>query len=285
MSVLSTLARVFAPGALAGGLALALALAIPTSTAAQETGTPDDARLVNPGMLTVGTSDPVYPPWMMNDSPVSGEGFENALIYALAAEMGFAREQVQWVRQTFEQIIAPGDKPFDFAINQVSVTPARAEVVSFSQVYYQSDKAVIALPESPVIGAASFADLRGARWGAAIGTTDLAYLENVLGVTEAAVYNDQAGVFQAMQAGQIDATVAAVPTALFATAVQIPEAAIVAILPPDAADEGHGLLFQYGNALVPWVDAALGRLIAAGTVQELVDTWLVADPDLPRISE
>ena len=263
--------------------ALALSLAVPAL--AQDTGTTDDARLLNPGMLTVGTSDPVYPPWMMNDSPESGEGFENALIYALAEEMGFTREQVQWTRLTFEQIIAPGDKPFDFAINQVSVTPARAEVVSFSQVYYQSDKAVIALPGSPVIGATSFEALRGARWGAAIGTTDMAYLEGVLGIADVAVYNDQAGVFQAMQAGQIDATVAAVPTALFATAVQIPEASIVAILPPDAADEGHGLLFQFENPLVPWVDAALGRLIESGKVQELVDTWLVADPNLPRITE
>lgn len=267
-------------------LALAAAMMLGLGAAqAQDTGTPDDARLVQPGMLTVGTSDPVYPPWMLNDSPESGEGFENALVYALAEEMGFAREQVQWVRLTFEQIIAPGDKPFDFAINQVSVTPARAEVVGFSQIYYQSDKAVIALPGSPVIGATTIEALRGARWGAAIGTTDLAYLESVLGVSDVAVYDDQVGVFQAMQAGQIDATVAAVPTALFATAVQIPEASIVAILPPDAADEGHGLLFEHGNALIPWVDAALGRLIAAGTVQGLVDTWLVADPNLPRITQ
>jgi len=266
-------------------LALAAAVLLGTAGLAQDTGTPDDARLIHPGFLTVGTSDPVYPPWMMNDSPESGEGFENALVYALADEMGFAPGQVQWVRLTFDQIIAPGDKPFDFAINQVSVTPARAEVVGFSQVYYQSDKAVIALPGSPVIGATSFADLRGARWGAAIGTTDLAYLENVLGATDVAVYDDQVGVFQAMQAGQVDATVAAVPTALFATAVQIPEAGIVAILPPDAHDEGHGLLFEHGNPLLPWVDAALGRLIAAGTVQELVNTWLVADPTLPIITE
>lgn len=264
-------------------LALGMGLGVPAQ--AQETGTPDDARLIHPGFLTVGTSDPVYPPWMLNDSPEGGEGFENALIYALAADMGFAPEQVQWVRLTFEQIIAPGAKPFDFAINQVSVTPARAEVVGFSQVYYQSDKAVIALPGSPVIGAASFAELRGARWGAAIGTTDMTYLETVLGASDVAVYDDQVGVFQAMQAGQIDATVTALPTALFATAVQIPEASITAILPPDAADEGHGLLFERDSALIPWVDAALGRLIAAGTVQELASTWLVGDAELPVITE
>lgn len=266
-------------------LALLLGSALTLGTATAQEGTPQDPRLVTPGFLTVGTSDPVYPPWMLGNDPASGEGFENALIYALAAELGFAPEQVRWVTQTFEQIIAPGDKPFDFAINQISVTPARAEVVGFSQVYFQPQKAVIALPGSAIEGAASYEDLRGARWGAVIGTTDLAYLENILGVEEAAVYDDQIGVFQAMQAGQIDATLAALPTALFATAVQIPEAGIVALLPADQNDRGHGLLFQQGNALIPWVDGALGRLIEAGVVDELVSTWLVADPNLPVITE
>jgi len=264
--------------------ALATAAALSGPARAQE-GTPQDPRLLNPGFLTVGTGDPVYPPWMLNNDPSSGEGFENALIYALAAEMGFAPDQVRWVGNTFEQTIAPGDKNFDFAINQVSVTEARAEVVSFSQVYFQPEKAVIALPGSAVEGAASFEDLRGARWGAVIGTTDLMYLENILGVTDAAVYDDQIGVFQAMRAGQIDATLVALPTALFATAVQIPEAGIVALLPADRNDRGHGLLFQFGNPLVDWVDTALGALIERGVVEELKNTWLVADPDLPVITE
>ena len=247
--------------------------------------TPNDPRLVTPGQLTVGTGEPVYPPWMLNNDPAGGEGFENGLVYALAAEMGFAPEQVVWVGQTFDQTIAPGPKPFDFAIQQISVTEARAAVVTFSQVYFQPDKAVIALPGSPIEGATSFADLRAARWGAVIGTTDLTYLETILGIDDAAVYNDQIGVFQAMQAGQIDATVAALPTALFATAVQIPEASIVAILPPDANDRGHGLLFEFGNPLVTWVDEALSAVIAAGVVDDLKATYLVADPTLPVITE
>lgn len=264
---------------------LAMGAALAAAPALAQDLTPNDTRLVNPGFLTVGTSDPVYPPWMLNNDPAGGEGFENGLVYALAEELGFARDQVRWVALTFEQIIAPGDKPFDFAINQVSVTPARAEVVGFSRVYYQSDKAVIALPGSAIEGATSFEDLRGARWGATIGTTDLAYLETVLGVSDVAVYDDQIGVFQAMRAGQIDATVAALPTALFATAVQIPEAGIVAILPADEADQGHGLLFQHGNPLIPVIDAALGRIMERGVVDELKTTYLIADPDLPIITE
>jgi polar amino acid transport system substrate-binding protein len=262
----------------------AVALALPLAAAAQEFST-DDARLVTPGQLTVGTGDPVYPPWMMNNDPASGEGFENALVYALAEELGFTADQVVWIGQTFDQTIAPGAKPYDFAIQQISVTEARAEVVSFSQVYFQPDKAVIALPGTGADTAASFADLQGLRWGAVIGTTDNDYLVNILGVTDAAIYNEQADVFQAMQAGQIDATLAALPTALFMTAVQVPDANIVALLPADENDNGHGLLFELDNPLVEPVDAALGALIARGVVDDLIATWLVADPDLPIISE
>lgn len=183
--------------------------------------TPQDPRLLHPGQLTVGTGDPVYPPWMLNDDPAGGEGFENAMIYALAEELGFERDQVVWERGlTFDQTIAPGPKPFDFSIRQISVTSERQQIVDFSIVYLQPDKAVIALPGSDVVNARSFADLREARWGATIGTTDLDYLENILDITDVAVFDDQAGTFQAMQGGLIDATVAALPSALFATAVE-----------------------------------------------------------------
>lgn len=267
-----------------GLLAGIAASALPLAAAAQEM-TPMDPRLHMPGQLTVGTGDPVYPPWMLDNDPAGGQGFENGLVYALAAEMGFAPDQVVWVGQTFDQTIAPGAKPYDFAIQQISVTEARAQVVSFSQVYYQPEKAVIALPGTAAETATSFEDLRNLRWGAVIGTTDNDYLVNILGVTDAAIYNEQVDVFQALQAGQIDATLAALPTALFVTAVQVPDAQIVAILPPDENDNGHGLLFEFGNPLVPWVDEALSAIIERGVVDELISTYLVADPDLPIITE
>lgn len=257
--------------------------AAPVDTAAVERTTMD-ARLINPGQLTVGTGDPVYPPWMLNNDPAGGEGFENGLIYALAAEMGFAPEDVVWVGQTFDQAIAPGPKPYDFAIQQISVTEERSRIVTFSQVYFQPDKAVVALPSSPVVGATTYAELRQARWGATIGTTDLDYLENIIGIDNVAVYDDQVGTFQALQGGLIDATVVALPTALFATAVQIPEAAITALLPADPNDRGHGLLFEKDNPLIEWVDDALSTVIARGVVDDLVAQYLVGDTSIPEIT-
>lgn len=273
------LRRTLALGALLAGSMLAGSLAW-----AQEE-TPNDPRLFEPGKLTVSTSDPAYPPWVLDNNPEAGEGFEAALVYALADELGFAREDVQWVDVTFDGAIAPGDKDYDFSIQQISVTPERAQVATFSDVYYQSDKAVIALPDSPVASAKSFADLRQARWGVAIGTTDNDYVTNVLGVPEPAVFDDQAGVFQALQGGQIDATIAALPTALYATAVQVPEARIVALLPKDERDEGLGLLFESGNPIVPWINKGLAALKEKGVIDDLVAKYLVADPNIPTITE
>jgi polar amino acid transport system substrate-binding protein len=247
--------------------------------------TTQDPRLYQPGKLTVATGEPVYPPWMLNDDPAGGEGFENGLVYALAEELGFARGDVVWVRQTFDQGIAPGKKPYDFNIQQYSVTEERRKFVDFSIVYYQPEKAVVALPDSGISNARSFADLKKARWGATIGTTDLNYIEEIIGVDDVAVFNDQAGTFQALLGGQIDATVISLPTALFATAVQVPEAVIAAILPRDPNDEGFGLVFEKDNPIVPWINQGLEAIIAKGVVADLTAKYLIGDKSIPEISK
>ncbi|MGV3490099.1 MAG: ABC transporter substrate-binding protein [Devosia sp.] len=266
-------------------LALLAFIAMTVAPVLAQEKTPNDPRLFTPGKLTVSTSEPAYPPWVLDNNPESGEGFEAAIVYALAEKLGFAKEDVVWVDVTFDGAIAPGAKAYDFSIQQISVTPERSQVATFSDVYYQSDKVVIALPDSAVASAKTFADLKAARWGVAVGTTDFDYVTNILGIANASVYDDQAGVFQALQGGQIDATIAALPTALYATCCQVPEAKITALLPKDPKDEGLGLLFEYENPIVEWINEGLAAIKADGTVDGLVQQYLVADPNIPVISE
>ncbi len=247
--------------------------------------TPNDPRLHEPGKLTVATGEPVYPPWMLDDDPAGGKGFENGIVYALAKELGFDADDVVWIRQTFDQGIAPGEKPYDFNIQQFSVTEVRREFVDFSIVYYKPEKAVVALPDSDVSSARSFADLRKVRWGATIGTTDLDYIEKLIGAENVKVFNDQVGTFQALLGKQIDATVISLPTALFATAVQIPDATIAAILPHDPNDLGHGLVFEKGNPIVDWIDEGLKAIIADGVIEDLTAEYLVGDESIPTIGK
>ncbi len=248
-------------------------------------GTINDPGLFTPGKLTVATGEPAYPPWMMDDDPAAGIGFENGMVYALAAKLGFDRDDVVWVRQTFDQGIAPGEKNYDFNIQQFSVTEERAEFVDFSEVYYRPEKAVITIPGSPIIDAKSFEDLRKANWGATIGTADLSYIENILGVKDVAVFNDVAGTFQALLAGQIDATCIELPTALFITFVQVPDAIISAVLPTDPNDLGHGLIFEKGSSIVGWINEGLEAIIADGVIADLTKEYLIGDESIQVISK
>ena len=250
--------------------------------AADDINNPD---LFQPGKLTVATGEPVYPPWMMDDNPASGVGFENGLIYALAKKLGFKKEDVVWVRQTFDQGIAPGKKPYDFNIQQYSVTETRRKFVGFSMVYYKPEKAVVALPKNDISKAKTFDDLRKVRWGATIGTADLDYIEQIIGKTDVAVYNDQVSTFQALLSHQIDATVISLPTALYVTAVQVPQATIAAVLPHDSSDLGHGLVFEKDSPLIGWIDEGLKAIIADGVVADLTSKYLIGNKSIPEISK
>ncbi|MCK5154510.1 MAG: transporter substrate-binding domain-containing protein, partial [Spirochaetales bacterium] len=200
-------------------------------------------------------------------------------------ELGFDRDDVVWVRQTFDQGIAPGEKNYDFNLQQFSVTEERRKFVDFSDVYYRPEKAVITIPGSAIINAKSFEDLRKANWGATIGTADLSYIENIIGAKDVAVFNDVAGTFQALLAGQIDATCIELPTSLYITFVQVPEAIISAVLPNDPNDLGHGLVFEKGSPIIGWVNEGLEAIIADGVIAALTTEYLIGDESIQVISK
>ncbi|MEM9774424.1 MAG: ABC transporter substrate-binding protein [Chloroflexota bacterium] len=243
-----------------------------------------DLALHEAGKLTVATGEPVFPPWMLDDDPSSGEGFESAVVYALANELGFADEDVQWVRTSFDEAISPVEKPYDFNIQQYSITEERDEIVDFSLPYYQVEKSLVAVDGSAAASAASLGDLADVKFGATIGTTDLAYIEDVIGASDVAVYNDQVDVVSAMVAGQIDATVVGLPTALFMTAVQLENGVIAGVF--DSEDDGGlGMLFTEGSELAPCVNQALQAMDDAGTLDALAEQWLQGGGDIPNISQ
>ncbi len=264
----------------------------PAATAACDV---DSLPLTEPGTLTVATGEPVFEPWMSDDDPTNGEGFESALVYALAEQLGFAEDDVTWVRTGFDEAIAPGSKDYDFNIQQYSITDERDEVVDFSEGYYEVEQALVAAADAPIADAASLADLRSARLGAAIGTTSLDYVEQVIQPeSQALVFDDNAAAKAAFDAGQVDGLVFDLPTAYFITAVEIPDAAIVGVLPRESTTGGAteeadgaeelGMLFEEGSELVPCVNEALSALRADGTVEALEEQWLSQAGDIPTLT-
>ncbi len=239
------------------------------------------------GVLTVATGEPVFEPWMVDDDPTNGQGFESALVYELADELGFAEGDVEWVRTGFDEAIAPGEKPYDFNIQQYSITEERAEVVGFSIGYYQVEQALVADPENPVADATSLADLTSAQLGAAVGTTSLDYIDRVIQPdSDAQVYDDNAAAKAAFDAGQVDGLVFDLPTAYFITAVEIPDAEIVGVLPRvGETPEELGLLFEKDDPLIECVNPALQALHDDGTIAALEEEWLAQGGDIPTLEE
>ena len=243
-------------------------------------------NLIKPGALTVATDQPAFDPWFSHNDPTNGKGFESAVAYAVAKQMGFSKQQVAWVVEPFNKSYAPGTKDFDFDINQISITPARAKVVDFSTGYYTAAQAVIVLNNSNYANATSLAALKGARIGAQIGTTSLLAAEgDIKPSQQVAVFDDTNAAKQALLNHQVDAIVADLPTALYITAVQIPGSKIVGQFQSSSGHpEEFGMLFSKGNSLVGCVDKAVGALKHNGTLRQLEKRWLSQDAHIPELS-
>ncbi len=236
------------------------------------------------GTLTVATGEVVFPPWMEDDDPTNEQGFESALVYALADELGV--DTVEWTRTGFDEAIAVGERDYDFNIQQYSISAERDRVVDFSDGYYEVEQAIIGRTDSPAASAASIDELKDLRLGAAIGTTSLDYIETVVEPnTEAAVYDDNVDTKSAFDAGQVDGIVMDLPTAYYITAVEIPEASIIGVLPrASESPERLGMLFEDGSLLTPCVNEALTTLRDNGTIDALEDEWLNQTGSIPSLT-
>jgi polar amino acid transport system substrate-binding protein len=254
----------------------------------------DQLNLVQRGQLTIGTDNPAFPPWFgggtpqgspweIND-PSTGKGFESAVAYAVAEELGFSENEVEWVEVPFNQSFKPGPKDFDFDINQISYVPERDEAVDFSESYYDVNQALVAVGGTPIANATSLEELRQYKLGAPVGTTSFNYIEqNIQPEQDPGVYDTLNDAIRALENRQIDGVVVDLPTAFFITAVQIPNGVIVGQFPTVGQQEYFGMVFEDGNPLVECVNQALDRLKADGSLQAIQQRWLAEKTDAPVI--
>ncbi|MEU5072276.1 ABC transporter substrate-binding protein [Streptomyces asoensis] len=235
------------------------------------------------GKLTVATDEPAYEPWFKDGKPSNGKGFESAVAYAVAEQLGYDRSAVVWQSVPFNKAFAPGAKTFDFDINQVSISDERKKAVDFSSGYYDVRQAVIALKGTKAAKAKSVADLKGLKLGAQVGTTSLDYIDDVVKPTgQPAVYakNDQAK--SALKNGQVDAIVTDLPTAFYITAAEVTDAEIVGQFENQGGTpEQFGLVLDKGSTLTSCVSAAVDALRADGTLAKIEQQWLSDAVDAP----
>jgi polar amino acid transport system substrate-binding protein len=284
-------------GALVVGLTvLALGLAAtasgdPSSPAAIPGCAKSSLNLVEEGQLSLATDNPAFPPWWGGaqkkpwqvSNPASGKGYESAVAYAVAKQLGFSKGQVAWSAVPFNNSFRPGKKPFDFYMAQVSFAPERAKNVSFSNSYYFVNQAVVANAGTPIARVKTVAGLRPYKLGAQVGTTSYSYITRFIRPSQTpAVYDSNNDAISALQAGQIDGIVVDLPTAFYVVAAQLDDGTIVGKLPQRGPRERFGMVFEKGNPLVRCVNRALNRLWTNGTIKGLQRTYLAraGAPDL-----
>lgn len=235
------------------------------------------------GKLTIATDKPAYEPWFKDDDPAGGEGFESAVAYAVAKQLGYAKADVVWQTVPFNKAFAPGEKTFDFDINQVSISDERKKAVDFSSGYYDVRQAVVALKDSKAAKATNIAGLRDVKLGAQVGTTSLDYIDDVVRPRqEAAAFgkNDQAK--SALKNGQVDAIVVDLPTAFYITAAEVTDARIVGQFENSGGTpEQFGLVLDKGSALTSCVTDAVDALREDGTLARIEKQWLSDAVDAP----
>jgi polar amino acid transport system substrate-binding protein len=251
----------------------------------------DQLHLLKPGTLTVGTDVPAFQPWFAGTgtdgpwkgvpshgtgNPASGQGFESAVTYAIADQLGFAHGDVSWVPVPFNESFKPGDKPFDFDINEISYNADRAQVVTFTDGYYNVQQALVAVKGTPIASARTFADLKQYKLGVQIGTTSYNYItDNVQPDQQPAVYDKSPDVIAALNAGQIDGYVTDAPTAYVNVLIsQVKDGVVVGQFPTIGQQEYFGLVLQKENPLVTCLNQAIATLQSNGTLDQLQSKWL-----------
>jgi polar amino acid transport system substrate-binding protein len=252
-----------------------------SSAAASCSNSAIQGQLFAKGQLTVATDKPVYPPWFVNNKPTNGQGYESAVAYAVAAQLGFSKSQVTWAYEPFDSSYSPGPKKFDFDINEISYSAARAQVVTFSDSYYDVQQALVALKNSPIASKHSTADLKSYVYGDQVGTTSLTFINSQIQPSKTPkVFETLNDVKQSLQTKQIAALVTDTPTAEFIT-TEIPHSVVVAQFP--STGEHYGLLFAKGNPLVSCVNKALATLKSNGTLGKLTAQYLKDFTSVPTI--
>ncbi len=243
----------------------------------------DQLPVKTAGTLTVGTDKPAYPPYFEDDDPSNGKGFESAVAYAVAKELGFDRAAVKWTIVPFNSSYAPGPKDFDFDINQISITPKRAERVDFSTPYYTAPQAIVSLKTSPTADATSLAELAEVKLGVQVGTTSLDAAEELIKPsTQPQVFNDSNDTVRALKAKRVDAIVVDLPTAFYLTAAEIPEAKITGQFAAPGGDD-WGVVLDKDSELTPCVDQAIDKLESSGELEQITDKWMGGQAGVPEL--
>jgi polar amino acid transport system substrate-binding protein len=276
-STVSGLRPRFARAATILGLTLvvaSLAACSSTPAASSSTSSSHGLQTITPGKLTIATGEPAYSPWVIDDKPQNGQGFESAVAYAVAAKLGFPKKDVVWTRTTFDAAIAPGPKNFDFNLQQFTITDQRKKAVDFSSSYYTTSQAIVTTEGTPAASITTLSGLKAIKIGVAAATTTYTLLQKEVGGSNIEVFNSNDDAVLALKSGQIDAVATDLPTAFYLADAELKKGVVSGQFADTTGGDQFGLVLPKGSANTAKVTAAVDAIRKDGELATITDKWL-----------
>jgi polar amino acid transport system substrate-binding protein len=225
--------------------------------------------------LSVVTSLPGPGFWEGSDSDPTKltSGYEYDIAKCMQKAFGLQSMNVRNV--SFDAIVAGSITKYDIALSQVSITPERAKVVSFSEPYFESQQGVLMRSGESI---STLAEAKKTKWGVQTATTALTLLKSI-GVNNPKSYTDLANAYTALEAKQVDAV-------LIDTAINLGEAArsggkfhVVAQFDQPGGPDQYGAILPKGSVNVAPVNAVFTSMKDSGELQALTVKDLTVDPN------
>ncbi len=228
----------------------------------------------HPGKLVVGFDLPAPAFW---NGQASGNtlnhptGFEYSLALDVAKQLGISQKNVTLLRAPFATILLAGHKPYDFAMEETTITAQRAKVIGFSAPYFDANQGV--LIAKGVKKPTKIADLKSLQTCAQSATTGLDWIQHKLRpAKKPLVYSaSSTAAFDAVQAGSCQALILDVPIVVSQSHKK--PGAYGGVVGQIDTHEGYGAVFQKDSPLIPYVSRAIKALNKNGTIAKLIFKW------------
>jgi polar amino acid transport system substrate-binding protein len=229
------------------------------------------------GQLTVGAEFPVKG---FLELPIDDpKGFEVDFADAIAEELGVP--EVQWVSTPFAGLFSPAPKDFDMAINEITITEERSQVVDFSVPYFDANQGFLITKGGPAEGVSSIADMKDLLFGFQTATTGGDYINDQIQPDEQPrQFATLGAAVQALANGQIDAFLMDVA---IGSEIVNERGDEVDMTGQFITEEQYGVLFEKGNPLRTQVNEAIEAIRANGTLERLQAKWFPGTEDLPAL--
>jgi polar amino acid transport system substrate-binding protein len=250
-----------------------------TDTNATTTGPPDlSGILKDDGILTVG-AEPPAPPFIIPPYPSNPTGFEIDIAKEIAARLGIP--ETKFIEFVWTNLFSPAPKPFDFDINETTITDDRDKVVDFSDPYFEANQAILVHKGTDAESATTMADIQGLLLGAQDTTTGLSYINDTIKPSQdPRVFSTTVAANQALLNKTIDAFIIDLPIAAGLVGENPDDLVVIGQF---VTNENWGMVFENGSALVPYVNQALAEMKGDGTITDLQEKWLPGTADVPVI--